>query len=122
MIQWLRTEAGSTALCGQLGLHGFGMTLNGVKDLRKAGQLPADQMIDSHFADLMADPVAAIRKIYDAAGLCWPEGHADRIAGYLREKPKGKHGKHEYGLEEYGLDAANVDADYIDYYGITREN
>ena len=101
------------------------MMLNGVKELRKAGQLPADQMIDSHFADLMTDPVAAIRKIYDAAGLDWPEGHADRIDGYLRDKPKGKHGKHEYTLEEYGLEAATIDAvyaDYVEHYGIERES
>lgn len=125
MLQWLRTEAVDPRLYGQLGLHGFGMMLNGVKELRKAGQLPADQMIDSHFADLMADPVAAIRQIYDAAGLDWPEGHADRIDGYLRDKPKGKHGKHEYTLEEYGLDAATVDAvysDYVEHYGIERES
>ena len=124
MLQWLRSEAVDPMLHGQLALGGFGMMLNGVKDLRKAGRLPDDQIIDSHFADLMQDPVAAIRKIYDAAGLDWPEGHGERITGYLRDKPKGKHGAHAYSLEAYGLDAAAVDAvyaDYVDHYGIARE-
>ena len=124
MLQWLRSEAIDPALYGQLALGGFGMMLNGVKDLRKAGQIPDDQIIDSHFSDLMSDPIAAIRKIYDAAGLDWPAGHDDRITGYLRDKPKGKHGAHAYSLEEYGLDATMVDAvyaDYVEYYGIARE-
>ncbi|MCR9096550.1 MAG: sulfotransferase [bacterium] len=124
MLQWLRSEAIDPALYGQLALGGFGMMLNGVKDLRKTGQIPDDQIIDSHFSDLMSDPVAAIRKIYDAAGLDWPAGHDDRITGYLHDKPKGKHGAHAYSLEEYGLDAAMVDAvyaDYVEYYGIARE-
>ena len=124
MLQWLRSEDVDPKLHGQLALGGFGMMLNGVKDLRKAGALPNEQIIDSHFADLMQDAVAAIRKIYDAAGLDWPDGHAERITGYLRDKPKGKHGAHAYTLEEYGLDAATVDAvysDYVDHYGIARE-
>ncbi|MEM9175489.1 MAG: sulfotransferase [Myxococcota bacterium] len=125
MLQWLRTEAVDPALHGQLGLHGFGMMLNGVKALRESGEIPKAQIIDSHFSDLMSDPVAAILKIYDAAGRDWPDGHAERVTGYLREKPKGKHGQHAYTLEEYGLDAAKVDAvyaDYVAYYGIERES
>lgn len=124
MIQWLRSEAVDPALHGQLALGGFNMMLNGVKDLRRAGRIPDDQIIDSHFSDLMKDPVAALRKIYEAARLDWPDGHAERITAYLRDKPKGKHGAHAYSLEEYGLDDATVDAAYADYvahYGIEQE-
>ena len=70
-------------------------------------------------------PVAAIRQIYDRAGLAWPEGHGERIEAYLRDKPRGKFGTHAYSLAEYGLDDATVDAAYAGYverYGVRRED
>ena len=47
------------------------------------------------------------------------------MVGYLRDKPKGKFGKHEYTLAEYGLDEKMVRAtyaEYIEYYGIETES
>jgi len=125
MLHWLRTDAVDPTTFGQLALGGFSFMLNNVMEQRRAGELPDAQFVDSHFLDLMDDPIAALRKVYDRAGLDWTEGHAERITAYLRDKPKGKHGKHEYTLEEYGLDATTVDAayaNYVDYYGIRRED
>lgn len=125
MLHWLRSDDLDPRRYGQLALGGFAYMLNSVMDQRKAGDLPDDQFVDSHYLELIQDPVAAIRKIYERGGLDWPVGHDERIRAYLRDKPKGKFGKHQYSLEEYGLDeqtVASTYAAYVDYYGIARES
>ncbi len=125
LLRWLRSDHVDPKVYGQLALHGFSYMLNDVIDKRRSGELPDDRFVDSHYLDLIEDPVAAIRKIYALAELDWPAGHADRIEAYLRDKPKGKFGKHRYSLEEYGLDAPTVEtcyAGYVSHYGIARES
>ena len=124
LLRWLRSDHVDPKLYGQLALHGFSHMLTNVIEQRRSGALPEDRFVDSHYLDLIEDPVAAIRKIYALAGLDWPTGHADRIEAYLRDKPKGKFGRHQYTLEEYGLDASSVEASYagyVEHYGIARE-
>ena len=124
MLHWLRSDAVDPKVYGQLALGGFSFMLGQVMDQRSEGVLPDAQFVDSHYLDLINDPVAAIRKIYGLAELDWPEGHEDRIRAYLRDKPKGKFGRHRYSLEEYGLDAQRVEdayAPYVEHYGIARE-
>ncbi len=43
------------------------------------------------------------------------------MEAFVRDNPKGKHGKHEYRLEDYGLTREQVHehfADYIDRYEV----
>lgn len=125
MLAWLRTDAVDPKAYGQLALGGFSFMLNELRRQRDAGELPDERFVDSHYLDLIEDPVAAIGKIYANAGLDWPEGHAARIESYLRDKPRGKFGRHAYTLEEYGLDEATVRetyAGYVEAYGIRRED
>jgi len=124
MLHWLRSDDVDPKISGQLALGGFSYMLNGVMDMRKSSELPDSQFVDSHYLDLIADPVAAIQKIYRLAELEWPRGHDDRIRGYLRDKPKGKFGKHQYSLDEYGLNSQAIDeayARYVEYYGVASE-
>ena len=124
MINWLRSDSVDRTAHGQIALLGISGILNLVRTLRASGALPDDQFVDSPYVDLIADPVAAVRKIYAHAGLAWPAGHDETIGAYLRDKPKNKFGKHEYTLEEYGLDEEQVRAayaDYIEHYGIEAE-
>ena len=124
LLHWIRGESIDPKLYGQLALGSFSFMLGQMKDLRSRGAVPDEQVIDSPYLDLIEDPVAAIGRIYERAGLDWPDGHDAAILDYLANKPRGKFGKHEYTLEEYGLDAATVDAayaDYVEHYGIRRE-
>jgi hypothetical protein len=125
LLHWMRSEVVDPLAQGQLALHGFDYMLNHVKDQRARGALPDDQFVDSHYLDLIADPVAAIRKIYVQAGLEWPADHDERIRTYLRDKPKGKFGKHAYTFEEYGLDEKTIVetyAGYVEHYGVASES
>lgn len=119
-VRWERSddvelpEAGTTAM-------GDVMIL--LARRRAAGELP-DRIVDSHFTDLMADPVAAVEALYDRMGRPFLGEHADSIRRYLDAKPKGKFGKHKYSLEEWGLDPLKLREKmlpYTDHYGVALE-
>ncbi len=63
---------------------------------RDDGTVPASQIIDSRYQDLMDDPVAAASRIYARLGLSFDDAAARRIRDYLAFKPKHKHGAHKY--------------------------
>lgn len=91
---------------------------------RADGSLPAAGIVDSHYLDLMADPVAQLHRLYEALGQDWPAGHDRRIRDYLAAKPKAAHGAHRYALADVGLDEDEVRrhfAGYVAHYGITEE-
>ncbi len=91
---------------------------------REDGTVPNDQIVDTHFLELMSDPVAMIRRVYDQLGYDWPKGHDRAITAYLAAKPKAKHGAHSYSFADLGLDDDHVRATfahYVDHYGITEE-
>jgi hypothetical protein len=123
-LRFMRSDAVDVAQHGQVALGTFKFLLDLGIQLRKAGALPERQIVDSHYLDLMSDPVASLQRVYAQLGLPWPNGHADRIRTYLRDKPKAKFGAHTYKYEELGLDADVVReqfAPYVAHYGIRAE-
>jgi hypothetical protein len=91
---------------------------------RKAGVLPEDQITDLRYADLMADPVAAVRGVYERWGIPFGDGLAERIRAHLGARPKDRHGAHEYSLADTGLDLEKERLRYADYqarFGVPSE-
>ena len=102
----------------------YQMFLEQVIEQRTDGTIPDDRIVDSHFVDLMADPVSALRKCYEQLALVWPAGHDRVVRDYVAAKPKGKHGAHTYTFADVGLDEAHVRhtfAAYVGHYRITEE-
>lgn len=99
--------------------------LKGVQDAMQARQeLPQSSFIDIHYADLMADPMMEIRRIYDFLGFELEEETLEKMDGFRLANPKDKRGVHRYRPEDFGLDRDQLDRDfatYRDYYGITQE-
>jgi hypothetical protein len=76
---------------------------------------------DIRYADLMKDPLGAMRKLYARFDEPFTAAAEDGMTRLLTEAPQGKHGKHSYSLEEFGLTAAGIRAhfkDYTDRYNI----
>jgi hypothetical protein len=66
------------------------------------------RVIDVHYADLMREPIATMRRLYAALGDPFtPEAEA-RMRVWLADNPQGKFGKHEYKLAEYGRSADDI--------------
>jgi hypothetical protein len=124
VLRFMRTDRVDVLAIGPIMEMTYELFLGQVIDQRVDGTIPDKQIVDSHFLDLMADPVVALRSLYEQLDMTWPDGHDDRVRGYLSSKPKGKHGAHEYTFEDVGLDESHVRATfrrYVEHYGITEE-
>jgi hypothetical protein len=120
-VRWERSDDVELPEAGATGLGDMMIVL---AKRRAAGELP-DRIVDSHFTEFMADPVAAVEKLYGQMGRPFLAEHADAIRHYVEAKPKGKFGKHKYTPEEWGFDAAALREKmrpYTDHYGIELED
>jgi hypothetical protein len=120
-VRWERSEDAELPEAGGAGLGDMMILL---AQRRSAGELP-DRIVDSHFSDLMADPAAAVEKLYGQMGRPFLGEHADAIRAYVAAKPKGKFGRHRYSAEEWGFDPAALRKKmkpYTDHYGIALES
>ncbi len=119
-VRWERSDEVELPEVGGVGLGDMMILL---AQRRAAGELP-DRIVDSHFIELMADPVAAVEKLYGQMNRPFLAEHAAAIRRYVDAKPKGKFGKHKYSLEEWGLDPAKLREKmrpYTDHYGVALE-
>ncbi len=120
-VRWERSDHVRLPEPGGMGLGDMMIVL---AQRRAAGGLP-DRIVDSHFQDLMADPVSAVEKLYGQMDRPFLGEHADAIRHYLEHKPKGKFGKHRYSPEEWGFDPAQLREKmrpYTDHYGVALED
>lgn len=74
-----------------------------------------DDFVDVRYQDLIADPVAVVRRIQERAGLPWTQEGANALGRSLQRETKDRHGKHRYSLEAFGLDPAVVDEAFAIY-------
>jgi hypothetical protein len=124
VLRFMRSDDIGADQLGPMMMATYQMFLEQVIDQRESGVIPNDQIVDSHFLDLMADPVAQLRGIYERLDLDWPGGHDQAVRGYLDAKPKGKFGEHKYSFADVGLDPDAVREAFVRYrvhYGITEE-
>lgn len=96
-------------------LRGVAMGLEKMMAERASGAIPDAQFVDLRYADLMRDPLAAVRAVYERLDMTLPAEVADRMRAYLAAKPRAKHGEHRYRLEDFGLDRARLRSGYAAY-------
>ncbi len=68
--------------------------------------LPAGQSVDVRFNDFMADEWGTVEQIYAVADQPLPASSREAMQTYVREHPRGRHGKVRYDLTTFGLDPA----------------
>jgi len=71
-------------------------------------QLGEDRIIDVHYADLMRDPIATLRKLYRALGDEFTAAAEAGMRNWLADNPQDKFGRHEYQLARFGLTPETV--------------
>ncbi len=123
-VRFMRSDAVDVSTLAPIMQATYQMFLENTIAERADGAIPNDRIVDSHFVDLMRDPVASLRTTYEQLQLDWPAGHDQMITNYLANKPKDKHGTHSYSLADVGLDEGPVRAtfkDYVAHYGIAEE-
>jgi hypothetical protein len=89
----------------------------------RKGRSP-EQFYDLHFADFMADPIVAVKKIYAHFGRELSDDGERALRDWQENNPQNKHGKHEYRREDVGITRTQIldrFAAYMDYFGMKPE-
>lgn len=89
-----------------------------VMDQRADGTVPAANMCDSHYYDLLEDPAAAVAKIYEHFDMDFSAEAKAAMLAYLKDKPQGKFGAHQYQSD---ASERHFFKRYQDHYGVPSE-
>jgi hypothetical protein len=90
---------------------------------RQSGVIPAAQIADIHFKNLMADTIGEIQRAYEALNMPFTTETKAGIESYMASRPRTKHGKHDYAY----ADVVDLDnerkryANYVKHYHIEEE-
>ncbi|MGE5238899.1 MAG: sulfotransferase family protein [Chloroflexota bacterium] len=82
---------------------------------RDRGCAPSERFLDLYYADLVADPVGAVRQVYTHFDMPFPESLPQRILEFIGKNPKNRFGKHRYSLQDFGLDEEEEKERYAAY-------
>ena len=83
-----------------------------------------DAFLDVQYADLVADPLATVKRIYDWAGDELSPEAETRMRDYVAENPQTRFGTHRYSLDGTGLDRGELEerfATYRERYAVPSE-
>jgi hypothetical protein len=122
---WMRSDAvAASAVLGWFTPELCQGRLDALSAWRDAGRVPAGQIFDVRYADLMARPLETLAGLYAHFGLSLGAPAEARMRAYLAGKPRGRHGEHRYALEHTGLERARERERFRSYqerYGVPSE-
>jgi len=82
------------------------------------------QFFDLHFRDFVADPIGAVKRIYDRFDLALSDEGERRLRRWQETSPEGRHGRHRHSMEDVGLTRAHIldrFAPYMRHFGLGPE-
>jgi hypothetical protein len=82
---------------------------------RDSGALLEDQILDVRYCDLVADPIATLRRIGDWLGAPLGAQAEAAVRQWIARRPKDRHGAHDYSFADTGLDLATERARHAEY-------
>ncbi len=77
-----------------------------------------DRFFDLHYADLMQDPVAVMRLLYDWAGDDFTVSTERAMLDWLDTHPQDRHGAAPYSLEGSGVTRADLEPIFDEYLSV----
>ena len=95
--------------------------LKKVIEQRNTSIIKKQNIHDSYFEDLLADPVSTVEKIYEKFDIPFNGNKRKNILTYLKHNPRFSKGKYSCTFEEFGLSKKEIMEKfrfYTDYYGI----
>lgn len=94
--------------------------LGRIIDQIESGRVPRSQIFNLQYADLMRQPLEAIRVLYRQMGVALDGDTEQGIRNFLDNKPKGKFGAHQYEASNDAAARAHF-ARYQAYFGVENE-
>jgi len=86
-----------------------------VHAIEERARVGEHRFLDVHHRDLVTDPRATVRRVYEWLGLELSEDMARMIFDWQEAHAMGTGGTHRYTPEQFGLSAEQIRADY-DFY------
>ena len=120
-IRGIATDSVDAEAVGREQFHWWADSLDHAIAVRARHPDKAQQFIDIHFEDVVADPIAALRGAYERFDMPWEADAEARMRAFLRDNPRGKHGTHRYELDDFGLKLGEIRerfAAYCDAYDV----
>ena len=74
-----------------------------------------DRFIDVSYYDLMKDPIAQLRRIYQWIGVDLDDMTVPRAETYIEANPQNRFGRHSYGLSDFGLSEEIIEENFSGY-------
>jgi hypothetical protein len=74
-----------------------------------------DRLVDVDYAELVADPIATTRRLYDELGEVLTPETEELMLAHSEVHQQHRHGRHEYTFDEFGLDRTALDERFADY-------
>jgi hypothetical protein len=85
----------------------------------------ADDKIQIHYDDLVRDPMAAIRLIYNQFGYRLSTQAAGAMGAFMAAAPRGGYGKNRYATGRFGISPERLRPDfaaYTEYFGVKAQS
>lgn len=92
--------------------------------LRQNGHVPNDRFVDVHYHEMLADPLAVIRRIYARFDLPFTDEAERRMRRHLADNPQAKNGAHRYSPAAFGIDLGALPPGftaYREHFGVRAE-
>jgi hypothetical protein len=115
-LHWMHSDKVAYDVLVEFMCMGLELQMNAVTAERDSGSLPMDQIADVRYADLVADPIGLMHRLYDGWGLEISDEFSSRLHAYVGARHAGRGGGgHDYRFEDTGLDLAEHRALVADY-------
>jgi len=88
------------------------------RPLRTRRRIGDSRFFDLHYADLMRDPVAVMRSLYDWAGDDLTASTEHAMLGWLDKHPQDRFGVAPYSLEESGVTRTDLEPIFDEYLSV----
>jgi len=95
--------------------------LEQVIEQRERGVVPAQNITDSRYQDLMDDPISCIENLYRYFDMTLSAEARQKMLQYLKEKPRGKFGRHKYQVDSSRSGERTLFRRYQETYGVVDE-
>jgi hypothetical protein len=92
--------------------------------IEQRAKIAPDRFFDLYFHDVVADPVAAVERMYAHFGFDLGETARIDMVRWITDNPQGRHGGHHYTPEAFGLSEEAMTerfGRYLDHFGVERE-
>jgi hypothetical protein len=106
-LHWMHSDRVAHGELVEFLCMGVEIQMNGVTEVRDSGSLPAEQIADVVYKDLVADPVGTVSNLYRSWGRTLSDEALTALHAYVdaRHRNRGA-GEHHYRFEDTGLDVA----------------